>query len=189
MCRTWGMRLIQTHSFLCNLWVAYCIINMVVQGGIATCIIRGEPERAPNTWETESDFICMYTFMFMGWSFQREESKFEPCVGNGRQSHVLTHSYCIRYEWKPGRWPVGKGIKLKRWVLNHSGKAQVHIAWHTSLSMVVTGGLSPGHRYLDSWGGSSYTIKSTGDQHHWTTTSIYDTFTLMHVSFSDSNQA
>ena len=30
------------------------------------CIIRGEPERAPNTRGTGSGFICIYIYMFVG---------------------------------------------------------------------------------------------------------------------------
>ena len=51
--------------------------------------------------------------------------------------HIHVHSHCTLSESQLGRWsvPVGKGMKLERWVLDHAGKAHVH---NTSLSMMVT---------------------------------------------------
>ena len=70
-------------------------------------LIRGEPERAPNTREMGSGFyMYMYIGMFSLWGdhFSEERIQFEPHVGNGRHAHTITihwqHKCCTQSEWQ-----------------------------------------------------------------------------------------
>ena len=61
-------------------------------------IIRGEPERAPNTRDTGSGFICIYIYIYIyifvclwGDYFHEQRGKLPIAnVGNGRQARVRT---------------------------------------------------------------------------------------------------
>ena len=59
------------------------------------CLIRGEPERAPNTQDTGSGFICIYIYYIFvclwGDYFHEQGVKLQIAnVGNGRQARVRT---------------------------------------------------------------------------------------------------
>ena len=61
-------------------------------------VIRGEPERAPNTRDTGSGFICIYIYIYIyifvclwGDYFHEQGVKLRIAnVGNGRQARVRT---------------------------------------------------------------------------------------------------
>ena len=69
-------------------------------------MIRGEPERAPNTRDTGSGFICIYIYIFVclwGDYFHGQRVKLRIAnVGNGRQARVRT-ALKVRYLQKWAR--------------------------------------------------------------------------------------
>ena len=71
------------------------------------CIIRGEPERAPNTRDTGSGFICIYIHIFVcSWGdyFHEQGVKLQITnVGNGRQARVRTTLKVQSYLQKQAR--------------------------------------------------------------------------------------
>ena len=62
-------------------------------------IIRGEPERAPNTRDTGSGFICIIFVCLWGDYFHNQRVKLRIAnVGNGRQTRVHLESTKISAE-------------------------------------------------------------------------------------------
>ena len=72
--------------------------------GQSSSIIRGEPERAPNTRDTGSGFICIYIYNYIfvclwGDYFHDQRVKLRIAnVGNGRQTRVHLESTKISAE-------------------------------------------------------------------------------------------
>ena len=53
-----------TLVYLRNTCIRPLLSQVIKDHGNCSCIIRGEPERAPNTRDTGSGFICIYIYIY-----------------------------------------------------------------------------------------------------------------------------